>query len=166
MFNITMRGDANLLAKLDSLPTAVRAALEAKVIVLANDLRNHIQADKLQGQVLQQRTGALSASITAEAPISTGTSVKGRVYSAGDVKYAAIHEFGGLIPAHDVVPKAAQALRFEVDGQVVFAARAHIPEVRMPERSFMRSALADLAPEIEAGLKGAVISGIKAELNR
>jgi hypothetical protein len=41
----------------------------------------------------------------------------GQVYSSGDVKYVAIHEFGGVIPAHDVEAKKAQALHFVWEGK-------------------------------------------------
>ena len=51
----------------------------------------------------------------------TSTSVVGRVYSSGDVKYAGIHEYGGVIPAHEVIPVKAKALHFVIGGKDVFA---------------------------------------------
>ena len=52
----------------------------------------------------------------------------------GDVKYAAIHEFGGVVPLHEIVPDKAKALAFLLGGKQAFAARVNLPAVAMPER--------------------------------
>jgi len=62
-----------------------------------------------------------------------------RCSHSGDVKYAAIHEFGGTIPPHQIVPDKAKALAFLVGGKQAFAARVQLPAATMPERSYMRA---------------------------
>jgi hypothetical protein len=37
--------------------------------------------------------------------------------ASGDIKYAAIHEFGGIIPPHEIVPDKAKALAFITGGK-------------------------------------------------
>jgi phage gpG-like protein len=74
----------------------------------------------------------------------------------GDLKYAAIHEFGGVIPPHEIVPDKAKALAFLLGGKQAFAARVDLPAVTMPERSYLRSSLAEMADEIRDGLSDAV----------
>jgi HK97 gp10 family phage protein len=160
MLNVTLIGDRELIQKLNAMPSKVHAALLRKVTELAFKLESKIKADKLSGQVLNVRTGALRASI-ANQVTETVTTVTGRAFSSGDVKYAAIHEFGGKIPAREIVATKAQALAFVMGGKQVFAKSVQFPGAIMPERSFMRSSLADMKPEIVEGLTEAVREGLK-----
>ena len=45
----------------------------------------------------------------------------------------------------------AKALAFAIGGKQVFAARVNLPAIAMPERSYMRSSLAEMADEIRGG---------------
>lgn len=160
MLNVTMTGDRELIAKLNNMPAAVQRALYAKVSELAVKLEAHIKQDKLQGQVLNHQSGALQRSIFSIVTQSA-ESVIGKVAQSGDVKYGAIHEFGGTIPAHVVTAKSASALAFVWRGKQVFFKSVNIPAITMPERSFMRSALADMKDEIIKGMTDAVKEGLK-----
>lgn len=160
MFSVTLAGETELKARLEAMPTSVRAVLESKVQVLAIQLQAHVIRDKLHGQVLNQRSGALARSIQQQAPITEGDGVYGRVFSSGDVKYAAIHEYGGTTPPHDIVPSKAEALMFVIGGKTVFANVVHHPGSKMPERSFLRSSLKDMAEKITEDLKTAVVEGL------
>ena len=163
MLNVQLVGDRELLQKLDAMPSSVQAMLVRKVTKLAINLRDHVKSDKLEGQVLNHKSGALSRSIQDEVD-ENDLAVYGRVFSAGDVKYARIHEYGGTIPAHDIVPNKAEALAFMIGGKQVFAKIVHMPAVNMPERSFLRSSLADMAANISMELKQAVIDGLRGPL--
>jgi hypothetical protein len=59
------------------------------------------------------------------------------------------------------VPDKAKALAFVVGGKQVFAARVNLPAVTMPERSYLRSSLAEMAEEIAEGLSGAVMEAME-----
>jgi hypothetical protein len=59
------------------------------------------------------------------------------------------------------VPDKAKALAFAVGGKQVFAARVNLPAVTMPERSYLRSSLAEMAEEIVEGLSDAVVEAIR-----
>ena len=142
------------------MPARIQSRLSQTVYELAEKLRSHVIQDKLAGQVLNHRSGRLQQSIQQKVD-SNATSVTGTVYSAGDVKYAAIHEFGGQIPAHEIVAKNAQALAFMMGGKMVFAKRVNWPGATMPERSFMRSSLADMRDEIVQKMTQAVQEGAK-----
>ena len=143
-----------VIASLDSLPSRVARSLLVRVNVLAIQLATRVR-QKLSGEVLQVRSGDLRASIF-EQVSQTSTSVTGTVGSSGDVKYAAIHEYGGTIPAHDIVPNKATALAFIWQGKQRFFRRVHIPDVQMPERSYLRSSLAEMVGDIRGGLQEAV----------
>ena len=148
MLNLTLVGEKEFVAKLDEMPVAIRRILSSKLMELGERLKTHIQRDKLSGQVLNVVTGALRRSITRGPVEEVGEGLSVAVFSAGDVKYAGIHEFGGTTKPHDIYPKNAQALAFMMGGQQIFAKVVHHPGSKMPERSFMRSSLDDMAATI------------------
>lgn len=156
MITIKMIGDTELAARFSELTPRLRAALLKKVYGLTIRLATKVRR-KLSGEVLNVRSGNLRASIHEDLR-NLADAVTGRVYSSGDVKYGAVHEYGGTIPAHDVVPVKAKALRFMLNGKEVFARRVRIPDVKMPERSFMRSSLSEMKPQIIGELQGTVKS--------
>jgi phage gpG-like protein len=142
-------------AALAAMPACIRGALLAKANGLAAALQARVQ-QKLAGEVMQSRIGALAANIIAAVDDAPQT-IAVRLAVAGDVKYAAIHEFGGTIPPHQIVPDKAKALAFVVGGKQLFATRVQMPAVTMPERSYMRSSLAEMAQVIREGLSEAVV---------
>jgi phage gpG-like protein len=157
MFQIDLRDDFS--ASLAAMPDQVRQALSSKANMLAVALEAKIQ-QKLSGGVLNMRSGALASSIIATVDESAAD-VSVRIGTSGDVKYAAIQEFGGTIPPHAIVPDKAKALAFVVGGKHVFAARVNLPAVTIPERSYLRSSLAEMAGEIAEGLSEAVVEATR-----
>jgi phage gpG-like protein len=160
VLNITLIGEKEVFAKLDTMPEMVRRILSAKLMELGERLKTHIQMDKLSGQVLNVVTGALRRSITRGPVEEIGDALMVSVFSAGDVKYAGIHEFGGQTQPHDIYPKNAQALAFMMGGQQIFAKVVHHPGSKMPERSFMRSSLDDMAATIIDELHASIQEGL------
>lgn len=133
---------------LTAMPERVRARLQYTVNLLAIKLQTHVRADKLMGQVLHRRTGALGRSIQ-QTVTSTATSVTGKVYSSGDVTYGRIHEYGAVFQR-----RVTKAWGRDVKNprDVTF---------HYPERSFMRSSLQDMRDEIVQKMKEAVSEGMK-----
>jgi len=147
MFNITLQGDAELVAALEAMPGAVREELVRVVTRLTIGLQQHIKADKLEGQVLHHRSGNLSTSIVTGGPDVSGDSVVGTVASSSDVvHYARIHEYGATVTRVSKLGKTYTAT--------------------YPERSFMRSSLADQRDAIIDALKQAVMDGMRAPLGK
>jgi phage gpG-like protein len=157
MFQLDLRDDYS--ASLAGMPDRVRQALSSKANVLAVALEAKIQ-QKLSGGVLNARSGALAGSIIATVDESSAD-ISVRIGTSGDVKYAAIQEFGGTIPPHEIVPDKAKALAFVVGGKRVFAARVNLPAVIMPERSYLRSSLVEMAGEVREELGGAVVDAMQ-----
>lgn len=141
------------------MPERIRAALVAKAGVLAAKLQAKI-GQKLSGEVLQMKSGALAGSIGVTIEETSG-GVAVRLATSADVKYAAIHEFGGVIPPHEIVPDKAKALAFLVGGKQAFAARVNLPAIAMPERSYMRTSLAEMADDIRDELAATAIEAIQ-----
>jgi len=159
MLTVQITNADDLQDRLTNAPAAVQAALHAKAADLAERLRKHVTDDKLSGQVLQARTGALRASIGAEVSDIAGQIVA-RVFSSGDIKYAAIQEYGGRTAAHDIVPNKARALAFIVHGAPVFAKIVHHPGSQIPARSYLRASLADMTDQIIAEFKDAALDAL------
>ncbi len=162
MLSVTFTGADELDAKLDGLPAAVVAALAAKSAALADQLLTLVHA-KLTGGVLQPRTGGLAASIGVDGPKVEGARVVTTLFAGADLKYAAIQEYGGVTSPHDILPSRAKALAFLAGGEQVFARIVHHPGSHIPARSYLRSSLAEMAAEIDAGMKSAVIDAIRAQ---
>lgn len=157
-------GDDKVIARLESMPPAVNQALYVKVLALALKLEAYIKTRKLDGQVLNRKSGALSRSIQNRVERSL-QSVMGFVFSAGDVKYAAIHEYGGKTSPHIIRAKNAKMLAFMGKGGTkVFAKQVNHPGSKMPMRSYMRTGLSDMTAEISTGMKEAVVRAVIAQV--
>ncbi|MET4238619.1 hypothetical protein [Bradyrhizobium sp. RT10b] len=159
MLNLKILGDDALVARLSSMPDAVRKKLLRTITALSLQLERKIKADKLSGQVLNVKTGKLRASIFSSVE-QTDTSTIGKAQSSGDVKYAGIHEFGGVINIPEITAKG-KALAFMQGGKMAFYKKVRAHKVKMPERSFMRSSLADMREQIIAEMTEAVREGVR-----
>ena len=159
MLTVTLEGGEALTARLNGLPDKVHTALLAKIGQLTLMLENYVKTQKLSGQVLNVRSGDLRRSINSDVR-DAASLIVGRVFSAGDVKYARIHEYGGQTRAHIIEAVNGKALHFVVGGKDVFVKRINHPGSKMPERSFLRSSLAENRDAIEQGIRDAVDGAI------
>jgi phage gpG-like protein len=160
MLSATLAGAEALGARLDGLPDAIVAAVAAKSAALADQLLTLVHT-KLAGGALQPRSGALAASIGVDGPRIEGDRVVTTLFAGGDLKYAAIQEYGGVTSPHDILPSRAKALAFLAGGEQVFAKIVHHPGSHIPARSYLRSSLAEMAAEIDAQMKAAVIGAVR-----
>ena len=147
MFALTLDGLEDASARLEAYPASLAAALDAKAAELAAALVDLVQNDKLSGAVLNVGSGALRDSIVATIS-SDADGFVASVGSEGDVKYAAIQEYGGKTSAHEILPVKAQALAFLAGGAQRFARRVEHPGSLIPERSYLRSSLDDMRDDI------------------
>lgn len=150
MIKVSVVGDKEVIASLEE----KRASLMEQILLTmkqqTTNLVRYIQLEKLQGGTpLHHRSGRLQGSIKQNVT-DLGNSVLAQVYT--NVEYAAIHEYGGTIPAAEIVAKKAKALAFMWKGKQVFFKKVNRPAINMPERSFMRSALQENEAVIRAAL--------------
>ncbi len=160
MFALTLDGLEDASGRLEAYPAALAAALDAKAAELAAALVDLIQNDKLSGAVLNLRSGALRDSIVASIS-ADADGVVASVHSTGDVKYAAIQEYGGKTSAHEILPVKAQALAFVIDGAQHFARRVEHPGSLIPKRSYLRSSLDDMRDDILGALADAAADALE-----
>ena len=159
--SVYLVGDTAVEARLDALPDKLRKALRSKIHALTLNLEGHIKADKLSGQVLNVVTGRLRRSIFSKMD-ETETEIVGTVASSGDVKYAGRHEYGfsgvETVQAHNRTIK--QAFGREISPKTVHVKQFE-RHANTPERSFMRTALADQRDEIKAGIEKAIVEALQ-----
>ena len=153
MFALEVRGLDETSARFDAYPAALQAALGAKATELATTLADLVK-NKLSGAVLNTSSGALRDSIAANITADSD-SVLASIGSEGDVKYAAIQEYGGKTSAHEILPVKGDVLAFVAGDGQHFARRIEHPGSVIPERSYLRSSLEDMKDEILATLASA-----------
>lgn len=159
MLSIRLEGDQALIKRLQSMPGAMQAALLRKVTMLTFQLEQKVKG-KLRDDVLHVRTGKLMSSVFHDVE-ATSTKVIGRVGVGRGVAYAAIHEFGGHTKPHIIEAINGKALRFEMGGKTVFARSVQHPGSLIPQRSYMRSSLAEMKEQIIEGLAQAAREGAR-----
>ena len=150
MFALEVRGLDETSARFDAYPAALQAALGAKASELATALADLVK-NKLSGAVLNTSSGTLGDSIAASVTADSDR-VLASVGSEGDVKYAAIQEYGGKTSAHEILPVKDDVLAFVAGDGQHFARRIEHPGSVIPERSYLRSSLEDMKDEILSAL--------------
>ncbi|HEY3910380.1 MAG TPA: HK97 gp10 family phage protein [Stellaceae bacterium] len=151
-------GDRAALDQLRGLPDAANAGLARAVAKLGIALQSNVQQNKLSGQVLNVRSGALRSSIDV-AFEQSGAGVTATVFT--DLDYAAAQEYGfsGTVNVRSSLRLIKEAFGRPIAGRAI-SIGAHSRRMDLPERSFLRSALADMAPDISAGVEDALCEAI------
>lgn len=162
---VEVRGTEQLIARFTQAPDKVRKELAIEMQAIAYELQAYIQTSKLSGQVLNVRTGALRAHIFSRVD-SYSTNITATVYiSIGQVPYAGIHEYGGLIshPGGTAYIVTSAGARFVPNSSALAGSlpRTRPHPIALAERSYMRSGLADRSSIILTQLKSAVARGLK-----
>lgn len=151
MITGTVIGGERAIARFKGMPGRLREELRNGIGRAVLKLQAYVKDGKLSGQVLNVRTGRLRRSI-AQQVTDEGQRVVGIVGT--NVVYARVHEYGfsGTVDVREHLRRAKSG--------ALQAVRGHSRHVNLPERSFLRSALEDMAPdiraEVEASLKRAV----------
>ena len=154
-------GAERVVAFLELLPQKAMAAIKADVSRLAITLLRKVQEEKLSGQVLKNQTGTLRRSINQRVEVFGQQAVVGSVGT--NLSYAAAHEFGFKGPVN---VKAHMRLVKKAFGRTVknpeeHPVRSFTRQMNLPERSFLRTAMAEMAPEIRQGLEAAIQKELK-----
>lgn len=153
-------------------------ALVARLGAMSDAMRSYV------GQVIFSETETVKTVAAArmaelfknpsrmQASLSTDFDGSGEVQvgtvTASGLPYLAIQEYGGVTSPHDIFPVNAQVLAFfgqssaqfklggDATGPLVFAKAVHHPGSVMPERSYLRYALAQRRSAITNALLAAV----------
>ena len=158
MITACLVGDEQVLERLRALPEAVDSGLVRKITQLAIDLRRNAQQEKLSGQVLKSRSGALKSSIDLRVERSAGH-ITASVFT--DLRYGAAQEYGfaGTVSVRASLRRIREAFGRPVAEKLI-SVRAHDRRMNLPERSFLRSALEDMTPTIRQEVEAALAEAI------
>jgi hypothetical protein len=158
MLDIKIVGDSAIVARLGALAPRVRARLEATMEKLGLDL-HALVIGNLSGAVLKRRTGRLAQGQNIRRVDSATEITRGVGFAPSSAPYGVIHELTGA-RAHIIEARNARVLAFQGHGgETVFRKRVHHPG--LPVRSFLRSALREIAPEAIREIETAVTAAMK-----
>ena len=160
--DVTVKGTDQVIRQIQNFVPEMRRPMEDAVRSAGERLRDRARA-KAEGEVVQERSGRLVASIQF-AMRSSETGVFGTVYS--DDPSDPTFEFGATEQPRDILPNVKQALAF-LGGSVstrilslgtagaVYAAVVHRPVVEYPKRPIIHAAFDEMAEEIEHEIESA-----------
>jgi hypothetical protein len=158
MITAYLVGDEQLLQRLRALPDTVNTGLVRGITHLGIELQRQVRQERLSGQVLKSRSGALKSSIDLRVEESA-RSVTASVFT--DLPYGAAQEYGfaGTVSVRASLRRITEAFGRPIAEKTI-SVRAYERRTKLPERSFLRSALDDMSPairnEVEAALAEAV----------
>ncbi|WP_107812811.1 HK97 gp10 family phage protein [Neisseria sicca] len=160
MLKMEFIGGDVLAAVLRSYGDKVQTAIVQSIGRSALKLQSEVMQNRLSGQVLNVRTGNLRRSIH-QRVTNTGSAVIGEVNT--NVRYGKAHEYGfaGTVNVKASLRQARQAFGRPLKSPRYVQVRAHSRNVRLPERSFLRTALRDMKTEIEADLRNSVKGALR-----
>lgn len=166
--NIILTPEAR--AALAKLETAPKTALDN--IRATTDLQNqltigHITQHRLTGKgpfpPVQNRLGVrsnrLRKSLRATKARIKGTAVISAIGT--NVKYAAIHEFGGTTKPHTIKPRRKKALYFAAGGRMVTVGKVNHPGSKIPRRRPIWRGIKDRSRFYAAAISQAITKSLQ-----
>ena len=144
-------GAETVLSQLTSITPQVKGRVKNCVQRLTLQLLRKVKEDKLSGQVLKNQTGTLRRSINQKVE-DLGSAIVGSVGT--NLVYARVHEFGfdGQVNVKEHLRTITKAWGRQLAAPVQFTVHAHTAQRHLPERSFLRSAMDEMRPEIREQL--------------
>jgi len=146
-FAVEMQGLELLRARFGRMPGQVRQRLRQVVRDMSELVAETARAN--MARLFKGPVAEITTQVTDSGDVITGT------ITAGGTPFAAIHEYGGTVHIPEIFPVQAQALHWvSKGGAEVFARHAAAHDVRIPERSYLRSALDQREADIIAAFQG------------
>lgn len=153
MVALAVTGESATLARLARARESLFADAKRALTQQSQALQARVR-QKLDGEILQIRTGRLrdsiSTTVTADGDLVTAT------IGVDAVPYAAIQEFGGVVHIPEIVPEKAKALAFAIKGEQIFAKRVRAHDVTIPPHFYLRGSLAEMRDEIVGAMRDAM----------
>jgi phage gpG-like protein len=154
VISASLAGDDAAQRRLKALGETAGNGIARAITKLGIELRNSVQQDKLSGQVLRPRSGSLRDGIAVQMDQSR-TGVSATVYS--NVVYAAAQEFGfaGRENVRASLRRVTMAFGHPITPATV-SVNAYSRRSDLPQRSFLRSSLDDMASHIGTAVDDAL----------
>lgn len=154
MFKVDIIGDEEVIKRLSQIEPQIHKSLLATITKLSFQLQAKVVSEKLSGQVLKTKTGTLRRSISTNVT-NLPNQIVGRVGT--NVDYGLAHEYGfkGIVTVQGHLRKITKAWGRSISPRQIYVG-THQKNVNLPARSFLRSALKEMAPTIKAEINKAV----------
>lgn len=151
MIEVTIPAADKLESALDIKRVALLMALKSEIKKIAIDMTAKVKSEKLSGQVLNVRSGRLRRSINYRIEESD-TGIDAKVGT--NVEYGRVHELGfkGAVRVKEHMRKGKRV-------------RAHLRNVNMPARPFLRPSLEEMRGEIDSRIARVVAQSIAGGVN-
>jgi phage gpG-like protein len=168
MITANIVGVGDVVRRLERIPWNIAAKLETAVNAQAAELLRLVK-EKVSGDVLRNRTGTLRRKLNMEMEASA-TRIVGKV--GIKLSYAAAHEFGSKASGTTTVREHLRRLKIvramkrgrlvvkSYDGVATVHAHRRNWRTNLPERSYLRTALAERKQAIQDAIRGAIEGGI------
>ena len=150
--SVSVTGVEEVAAHFGKLSESAHDKVYQKVMGLSIAVMNRAK-QKVSGPVLNVKTGQLRANIFQDVEDGPG-GIVGSIFEAQNVKYAAIHEFGGVIQhpggtAYLIDPKTGVSKWISNKASIADQLpRTKAHTIHMPERSYLRSSLGEMKATI------------------
>ena len=142
-FTVEWQGLEQLIARFGRLPAETRQNLRQTVRDLTELVARTARAN--MARLFKGPVAEITTQVTDSGDRITGT------ITAGGTPYARIHEYGGTVHTPELFPVHAKALHWVAKGGGdVFTRHTRAHDTRIPERSYLRSALAQREADIMA----------------
>lgn len=153
-------GDKEVARRFRSIPDGVRSKVTDSIGRLTLRLQRKVVQEKLSGQVLKVRTSTLRRSIDQRIVTDT-TAISGIVST--NLKYGKAHEegFHGTVTVKEHLRLVKQAFGKPLKYPVWATVKSHSVKMNIPEKSFLRTSLREMQPEIVADINRAAAEGIR-----
>lgn len=155
MIEFSVQGEDAVIRMLSAKVPKITASVHGSIMRASIMLVRYVKENKLSGQVLKNRTGTLRRKVNYRV-----TETAGAITGSVGVKlsYARSHEYGldteEYVKAH--LRTIKQAFGRPIN-PVQVSVSAHTRHMKLPERSFLRSSLRELTPEIQAMIRAGVM---------
>lgn len=158
MLRMQWLGSERLIGVLQNMDGNIGREVAASIGVLTLRLQRRVKSPNLSGKVLNKRTGTLARSID-QFVEQRGGRISGVVNT--NVAYGRAHEYGfsGTVSVRAHLRQMTHVFGNVLPEPMTVLVRAHNRKMNLPERSFLRSALREMQPEIAAEIRTAVERG-------
>lgn len=155
MIRAELIGKENLVPYIQTILPKVQVKLEQSITKLCIQLTRAVKEKKLSGTVLRNRTGRLRRSVNYRLETNP-TAVYGVVGT--NVQYARAHEYGvdKSVNVREHMRRIKQAWGKPLANPKAVMVGPHSRHMRLPERSFLRSALREMDAEIKTQIAAAL----------
>lgn len=153
MIRAWIAGGTETIERIRLVSPAIKRAMLPTMNRLAVKLQRKVKDEKLNGQVLHRRTRVLAWSIYQDV-LDRGDMITGIVGTP--IKYGKLHEYGGTVTVKEHMRRSRSGEYHRV--------RQH--SATYPERSFLRSSLAEMLPTIRSELRSALTTATRTAMKK